>query len=473
MQLFYTAPNARIGDVIPFYDEGSFKPFYLKNWFPDYKGKDRVDGWHMLTTKEHLTFEEIPTLVRGGTGSVIKVGTIYHMFYCTFEHNPERQYIRHAWSNDLKKWKDIPEHKFTSDGSIYALTDWRDPFVFRNEEEALWWMLVAARENEKTERTGCIALCVSKDLNTWEIRKPLYHSGIHQSALECPDLFQIGDWYYLIYSSYTDGFQTYYRMSKSLYGPWIKPKVDTFDTRAFYAAKTGTDGTQRYIYGWNPTRHNNMWNINPQTDIGDDYNTWDWGGALEVHQLVQREDKTLGVKVIDAVDHALKNQVEIKLLPLRGSWKVGADEASVNSPYGYASLIGNQIPKLCKIEMEVAYTDENLRFGFALQVDDKFSEGYHLCFEPLYNRIQMRSGLRMFEEGGKMFPYAVEMERPIPLEEGKYYKIKIFIQESVLVVYVNDEVALSSRMFNYKDRQFGLFTSDGTASFRNIKMFME
>ena len=53
MELFYTPRHARVGDVIPFYENGEFKPFYLKNWNP-YWGEDRTDGWHMLTTTDHL-----------------------------------------------------------------------------------------------------------------------------------------------------------------------------------------------------------------------------------------------------------------------------------------------------------------------------------------------------------------------------------------------------------------------------------
>lgn len=118
-------------------------------------------------------------------------------------------------------------------------------------------MLLAARGNGATERNGCVALCVSDDLAHWEYRRPLYALRTHQGAYECPDFFKMGDWYYLVYSSYTDGFSTYYRMSRFPKGPWLKPRVDTFDGRAFYAAKTGTDGKDRFIYGWNPTRGEN------------------------------------------------------------------------------------------------------------------------------------------------------------------------------------------------------------------------
>jgi len=92
MELFYTPRHARVGDVIPFYENGEFKPFYLKNWNP-YWGEDRTDGWHMLTTTDHLHYTEQPTGIHGGTGCVIKHDGLYHMFYCKFTHNPERQYV--------------------------------------------------------------------------------------------------------------------------------------------------------------------------------------------------------------------------------------------------------------------------------------------------------------------------------------------------------------------------------------------
>lgn len=252
MNLFYIPEYAKCGDVIPFYNEEKkrFDNFYLKNWNPGAPKEKVVRGWHRIVTTDNRNFEEIPTGIEGGTGSVIKVGDTYHMFYCTFDFDkdPVAQWARHAVSKDLETWTDFPEEKFGPDGVIYRMTDWRDPHVFWNEEEQKWWMLLAARENAPTERNGCVALCVSDDLSHWEYRKPLYAPRVHQAAYECPDFFRMGDWYYLVYSNYTDGFNTYYRMSRSPEGPWIRQKRDTFDGRAFYAAKTGSDGVNRYVY---------------------------------------------------------------------------------------------------------------------------------------------------------------------------------------------------------------------------------
>ena len=118
----------------------------------------------------------------------------------------------------------------------------------------------------------------------------------------------MGDWYYLVYSNYTDGFCTYYRMSRSLKGPWLRPEVDTFDGRAFYAAKTGFDGVNHYVYGWNPTRGEDTWKFDPEEDYGRDYQTWNWGGSIVVHKIIQHEDGSLGVCPLESVAHALQKQ---------------------------------------------------------------------------------------------------------------------------------------------------------------------
>ena len=105
MSIFHRPENAVLGDVIPFYDEGVFKPFYLRN-FRHNRDKDHQDSWVMLTTTDHVHFTEHDTKIVGGTGSVIKVDGVYHMFYCTFRQYPERNYINHAISYDLDTFMD-------------------------------------------------------------------------------------------------------------------------------------------------------------------------------------------------------------------------------------------------------------------------------------------------------------------------------------------------------------------------------
>ena len=59
----------------------------------------------------------------------------------------------------------------------------------------------------------------------------------------------------------------------------------------------------------------------------------------------------------------------------------------------------------------------------------------------------------------------------IKREAGKPCYLKIYIYDTVVVVYVNDDVALSTRAYDLHSRKFGLIVSDGEAAFENTKLY--
>ena len=470
MSIFYRPEKAVLGDVIPFYDDGQFKPFYLRN-FRNHRDAQHRDSWVMLTTRDHVHFEEHDTKIVGGTGSVLKIDGVYHMFYCTFRRFPERNYINHAVSKDLDTWTEIPEDCFPSDDRIYGARHWRDPFVFWNEEENCWWMINAAQKKGPTTRTACVGLCKSTDLHHWEYCEPLYAPSNAQCAFECPDLFRMGDWYYLVFSSYADRFQTLYRMSRSLNGPWITPEIDTFDTRAFYAAKTGSDGTRRFIYGWNPTRENDEHAFDPQHYEGRDWNSWDWGGSLIVHELEQQPDGTLSVRPVPEVLDAFGSLQATQLRPLSGTWETGKDGCSVRSEYRFSALQLNPVVSPCRLSLDVELTQPTREFGVTVHTDENFAEGYYLNIEPFRKRIEFRSSIRMTEQGGQKFPYEIELERPLPKDTGTRYHLDVLVEDTILEVYVNGQVVLGTRMYDRSGGAFGLYVSNGAAEFSGIRYY--
>ena len=81
----------------------------------------------------------------------------------------------HAISQDLEHWIKVEEDTFYSPNDVYEIHDWRVAFVFWNEDENEFWMLLAARLKEgPSRRRGCIALCASRDLKKWELREPFW-----------------------------------------------------------------------------------------------------------------------------------------------------------------------------------------------------------------------------------------------------------------------------------------------------------
>ena len=53
MNLFYRPELAAVGDVIPFYDHGVFKPFYLRN-YRNNMDAEHHDSWVMLLSLIHI-----------------------------------------------------------------------------------------------------------------------------------------------------------------------------------------------------------------------------------------------------------------------------------------------------------------------------------------------------------------------------------------------------------------------------------
>lgn len=471
IQVFYKPENSWVGDFIPYYEDGEFKLFYLKNWRDNYQeGYKR--GWHLITTSDFIDFkEEGACNIVGGTGSIIKIDDLYHMFYCKFP-SAEEQLVCHAISKDLEIWEDITEDTFTADGKIYDKAHWRDPHVFWNKKEGEYWMLISTRTVAgKSTRTGCVGLCTSQDLKKWKYQQPLYAPGIHVGAHECADMFKIGDWWYLIYSNYTDNFRTFYRMGRSPEGPWITPANDTFDGRAFYAAKSTFDGEKYYIFGWNPTKESNHFGFNPENYQGKDYDTWDWGGSLIVHQLLQNDDGTLAVKIPDTVSAKFKKGLPLSFNEGQGEWDINTNTYKTESNYAFSSLISNEdIPSVCKISGKLNFGKDTKACGIMLRVQDDLAHGYYYRLEPNRDRLLFRSHLMQSEEGGKTFPYEAELERPVHLEFGKEYNFNIIIDDTICEFYFNDEIVMSSRIYDLKEGKLGIFVSEGIGQFTDLSI---
>ena len=215
------------------------------------------------------------------TGSVIADGDRLHLFYTG--HNPRRgprgalQLVCHATSDgDPTRWTKHPEHTFGAPPGYLPRTGETRSCSGPPPIEP-WQMVLAARHADAPDRRcGVVARLTSTDLEQWTIAEPLWepHRFITQ---ECPDVFQWGDWWYLVYSEFSDAFQTRYRIARQPDGPWLAPRRDTVDGRAFYAAKSVDHRGRRFFIGWIPTKQG-------ESDAG----AWQWAGDLAVWRRTRR-----------------------------------------------------------------------------------------------------------------------------------------------------------------------------------------
>ena len=466
-QIFYKPAAAFAADAIPFYDNGKFHIFYLLDYRdPEHHGEGTP--WFKVTTTDFVHYEDHGEMLSRGTdqdfdmyvftGSVIKHDGLYHIFYTGHNTKMEPgnylQAVMHAVSDDLETWKKIPEDTFQALTDEYEIRDWRDPYVFYDDHDGFFYMLLSTRrKTAAARRRGTTALLKSRDLKTWELSEPFYEPHLYY-AHECPDLFQIGEWYYHVFSEFSHYHVTRYVMSKSLKGPWRAPEDNLFDGRAFYAAKTVSDGQKRYIIGWNPTKEG-------QTDAG----YWQWGGSLVVHEVYQRPDGTLAVRMPETVDAAFHESAKVNFKYLDGK-ELNDENLTVSAIGSVREIISDTVASdgVYEYDVNFTYRKGTSRIGILLNCDPEKDSSYGFFFEPGRQRFVFE----LFPNFPQYSLNAIQVERPMSLREETKIEVKIIVEGTIAVCYVNGEYALNVRMYDSMTRRVGLAVIDGEASFENV-----
>jgi sucrose-6-phosphate hydrolase SacC (GH32 family) len=249
---FHYRPNkGKLGDTIPFYHKGQYHVFFL-TW-----GLGKTSWDHIVST-DLVHWKELPTaLISDGaadgpdgenmfTGCVIEKDGVFHAYYTGW--NPRnregREWIMHATSSDLVKWTKHPEHGFRADGVQYFNRDFRDPYVFWNDQDKAWWMVLNTTD-AKTDVAG-VGRLRSEDLIHWKQLPPLVLDPPlpkgETGTPECPDLFRSGDYWYLLYTREVQNI----RRSKDILGPYRPCEPFALDGRIL-CGKRMFDG-KRHIY---------------------------------------------------------------------------------------------------------------------------------------------------------------------------------------------------------------------------------
>ncbi len=465
MTTFYRPADGVAADCIPFFWQGAYHLFYLKD-YRDEVGHGLGTPWFHLVTRDFVHFEDWgEALPRGATeaqdlwiftGSVIERDGIFHIFYTG--HNRHVQMpgrpvegVMHAVSTDLRTWTKDEDFALFAPPD-YEPNDWRDPFIFLHEETGEYRMLLAARKTNGPRRNrGCTALAVSRDLRQWDVRPPFWAPDEYFTH-ECPDLFRIGDWWYLVYSTFSERCVTHYRMSRSLDGPWLAPAHDSFDGRAYYAAKTAGDGERRYLFGWLPTR-----------DGEKDDGGWQWGGSVVVHEVMQQPDGTLRVRVPDTVPALFRKSIAPAPQPVLGTWKSVDNIFTAPAVGRYSALRWGLLPDECLVKAQVTCQPGTVSAGLLLRADETLDSYYQVRLDPANARLVIDRWPRPGDQ-----PFMLEC--PLAITPGVPVSLRLLVDGTNLVVYANDRVALSCRMYDLHGAYAGLFVTEGEAIFARVSV---
>ncbi|MDE5882950.1 MAG: DUF4975 domain-containing protein [Muribaculaceae bacterium] len=486
LDTYYQPQGGYIGDPMPFYDPlaKNFKIMYLQEFRPN--GPTFHPFW-CLETQDGANYtmlgEMIPTGTVSemdgalGTGSTIYNDTdsTYYTFYTG--HSVNRGFTRLgeavmlATSKDFKNWDKDSTFLLTGEGE-YDMNDFRDPCLFKGDD-GLYHMLVSTLKEGK----GVIAEYTSPNLKEWT-SVGVFMPMMWDRFYECPDVFKMGDWWYLVYSEkdasmrrvqYFKG-RTLEELKKCTVndaGIWPDNHEGVLDSRSFYAGKTASDGNERYIWGWCPTRPGK-----DNTNVGAYPAEPSWAGSLVAHRLIQHPDGSLTLGAVKGIEDKYSVPVDVKVMEIigdtseaNGTYNIANDAYNIA---GEGSLLFNRLGNCNKIECTVITEGDDDSFGISMARGSDSDRYYTLRVNPqgdgkcMVNFAQEGDGGVGVINGGEGYLF----DSP----EDNIYHITILTDNSVCTLYINDMAAYTARIYGLPNNCWSINSYGGNITINDLKV---
>jgi beta-fructofuranosidase len=341
------------------------------------------------------------TVVRNGVPTILYTGvastTPEQATLRDGKHNfQESQCIATSASPDLRSWVKSPRPVIPRPPHGVAITGFRDPCVWWSGSS--WWMLLGSGF---AKVGGCALLYRSSDLHHWEYLHPLLSGtwnglrGVDPvdsgEMWECPDFFPLGSKHVLIYSTERKVYWTVGELdSQSM--TFHPEKKGLLDTGAFYAPKTMLDRAgNRILWGWIP-----------ETRPEKDSVQAGWAGLASLPRLLSLQvDNSLGMQPISSLD-ALRMT------------------SSVGGSLSFGQFCGEAIMRFAR-----SGQDWSVTLGSTNRT---------------YMRIHFRSPFpdSVFIDG---------VEFSIPMSEEKLRQLRIFMDGSVIEIFIDKSLAHTKRVY--------------------------
>lgn len=485
---YYTPTIGRVGDPMPFFDKKSntFKVMYLQEY--DNNRPYRFHPIWAVETADGANYKDlgewIPTGgtdkeqdAAPGTGCCYynEADGLYYVYYTG--HNGQLanvEAVLRATSPDLKTWTKDNLWALYGKDFEYSAVDFRDPQIF--EEGGKYHMIIATKPIWGGD--PCFAEFVSTDLKNWEKGERI--KMIWDRFLECPDIFEMGGKWYCVYS---ESFKAVWsRKVKYMMGDsWedLKRKFNdgpqwpefaregVLDTRAFYAGKTASNGTDRYIWGWCPYRENED---NAAVGAGDEPK---WSGALVCHQVKQNPDGTLYLAPVPAMAEKYNKTAEVKVVKTEDNYTM-YDRLGYHNHISFTvktagtyDKFGVSFARVNGNPWGVSLKFNNPHWDAGWNEDKKDLARIEYCIEEPHV-YQNEKGEWVTDVASVFIDGAEGNFYPRPADNT--WNIDIYTDNSVVVVYVNGTSCFTSRIYGLTKNCWSINTYEGSISVENLSI---
>lgn len=484
---YYNPQIGTCGDPMPYYDEASkeFRILYLQDYGVDQNGSSYHPIWAISTTDcaNYTALGEI--LPAGapaeqdagvGTGCCVydEATKTYYIYYTG--HNEgcaQAEAVMRATSKDGKNYtKDM---LWMLKGADYGFdaSNFRDPQIFKGDDN-LWHMVITSKSR--------FAEFTSTDLVNWTSAGGFGMTWGRTS--ECPDVFKMGNWWYLVYSDqsvwgrcvkYIKG-ESWENLREAVEKGWF-PNEDEgkLDNRGFFAGKTASDGKDRYIWGWSPQRFGA--NIEEKnTSVYEDREPPMWG-ALVCHKLVQHEDGSLSFAPVPGIAAKYNKEAALTVMNKTEGVDINGNSATLT---GDSHVLFSRLGYHNHISFTLKAEGDDDKFGLSfVRSDEVVKEGekqptwFSVNFNNPHWEAEKRH-LRRMEfihegEGSKGFINGA-LSNFVPRPADNTYNIDIYNDNSVVVIYYNNVLCYTTRIYGIQKNCWSINNYGGKITVSDLKV---
>lgn len=457
-----TTPKS-MGDVMPFYDDGVMNIYHLQNtrgtlslFYHPIARITTTDFVNYTDCGVSINFEEDSKSPDAalGTGSFIKdKNGKYHCFYTGHNDNGQaeglkyNEVIRHATSVDQTEW--VKDENF----NIYGYeNDFRDPYVYYDEADEVYYMLVTTRDYGCGVIKRYAATSLDAAASEWQDRGVFFKNDAGDYNMECPSYIEYNGYYYLAYSEQGENRVTHYRYRTERDGEWKKFERDSIDASGFYAGRLEKAGDKLYAFAW-------CANLSGGS-VGD----FDWGGNLVAHEVRQLSDGELCAVMIDSVKQSFSTKINYELI--NGDKLENLSFEGDKFTAFCAEKLGRNVTR-----MHFTFVAENYggNFGLTFGLDGKYD---NRLGQALVAFDTKNSNLACYNGVSSIIRYGSPLASvPFAFAKDKEYGVDIIIEGEILTVYLDETVCLTARFPDMQRRNFAFYSNGNKVTIKGIALY--
>ena len=291
------------------------------------------------------------------------------------------------------------------------ITEWRDPFVWK--EENTWFMILGGSYKKR----GCILIYNSQNLINWEFLNILHEGS--EEMWECPNCFKLGDKFVLVYSPISEVKYCIGTINKEYrFVPEYTGVLDPSGKEDFYAPNSLIDDKGRRI----------MWGWITEAGRGELKGIGSWAGVQSIPRILDIKNGRLTIKPAPELKCLRKNLESYRNITITDS------------------LILEKKGRALEVIVEIQAIEASLEFSIDILCSEDDTEKTSIIYDNDENTLSVDRT----KSSSSDLCHNSKIASSVITKEGETLLLHIFVDYSVLELFVNYDESISTRIYPIK-----------------------